>query len=137
MKIKFGAQIEGWKNFTPTQFSVSGIQHHRSAAERFIDGCANAVDHGLEAQAVLERDRWNSADKNAIKVIGRWQKQGFFGLSEKSQEIGYIPAGIAADAAPLLDEGKLQARLMSVYRSRDDYLDVKLILVIPEDTPTS
>lgn len=94
MKTKFGAAIEGWKNFPPSQFSVAGIQFRRSAAEQFIRGCELAHDKGLQARAILKRDRFNLHDGNAIKVIGCWESSGFFGVSEKSKFIGFVPAEI-------------------------------------------
>ncbi|MBI1265430.1 MAG: hypothetical protein GC187_11930 [Alphaproteobacteria bacterium] len=131
MKVRFGAKIDGWKNFTETQIKVSGVQHRRAAALEFAQGCADAQALGFDAWITLEREPNNPYDKNAVKVIGHWPKKGFFRRIVKSHHVGYLPIKYTEAAAPLLEAGRMKARLISVYFTDTGFVDINIIPVIP------
>ncbi|MCC5980109.1 MAG: HIRAN domain-containing protein [Oceanicaulis sp.] len=131
MKITIGQKIDGWKNYTPTQIKVVGLQHRYASVMEFFRGCQQSQASGHDAWVTLVREPHNKHDPNAIKVIGHWRRRGLFRIIEKQRHIGYLQADIASEAAPLVEAGQMRARLMSVYRSNDGFLDVNIILVIP------
>ncbi|KPP82533.1 MAG: hypothetical protein HLUCCA04_00315 [Oceanicaulis sp. HLUCCA04] len=52
-------------------------------------------------------------------------------MVEAMRHIGYLPADLAAEAAPLVAAGKMRARLMSVYMDDSGFSDINIIPVVP------
>jgi len=131
MKVRFGEKVEGWKNFTKAQIKVVGVQHRKRAAIEFAEGCARAEATGREAWVTLEPEPENPFDRHAVKVIGHWIRRGIFRKSAEARHIGYLPSDIAEEAAELVANGSMRARLMSVYSSDNGFIDVSIIPIVP------
>lgn len=100
--------------------SVAGINHEKRAALRF----AKNRNHRL----VLELDRRDKKDSNALEVVGCSN-----GLIRRYRDvIGYIPKEVAICIVEGGYWGSIEPRLRRIYVGDDDYIDVELQLCGPK-----
>jgi HIRAN domain len=70
----------------------------------FFPGASDAINRLMPGQPLLlRREPGNKYDKNAVAVIGQVRRQ----VSRDADQIklGYVPRGVAAEIAPLMDAG--------------------------------
>jgi hypothetical protein len=109
---------EGYQIFEDC-IAVAGVPHRKSTCRSFLRSKITAM--------ALEREPSNTADANAIKVIGigkRWFRQrDFF--------IGYLPAEVSEHVMRGGWWGRLLPRLYKTYWGRGGFIDIKLQLLGP------
>jgi hypothetical protein len=80
-------------------FKVAGVGHHGTGTQ--------TPGFAPKHKVLLLREPTNNADRNAIKVVDE----------TRTHQCGYVPAGIAAIMAPLMDRAGLTGTLGVVIRT--------------------
>jgi hypothetical protein len=93
--------------------SVVGINFHIDTASKFVE------DSNLTIKLEVEPN--NVADKNAIKVIGEGTKGDYF--------LGYVPKEVALKIVNTNCLPYIYARLIKVYRSERNYVDITFQII--------
>lgn len=68
-----------------------------------LNGLRKYTKSGKKADLVLVREASNKKDPNAIKVLIRWNMNDKNNI--RRAQIGYVPAEIAKELAPVMDNG--------------------------------
>lgn len=146
--IAFQPDINEWNGQRTVQLVMSDVRFHPKADKRFRQLYAEKHDgHSTIGEAemfysklvgvtfnerqkviptltageelVLEREKDNPVDRNAIHV-----------LTKKGQELGYIRKEIAAEIAPLIDAGTMYRCGVTAITGGDDYAyGVNIVMV--------
>lgn len=126
-KIKGGGElpIGDWKRVSPL-LSVQGIQFRREAAVQFSKLILAASRRYERFGLLLEREPNNMADRNAVKVIGR--------CATTELHIGYVDRVEAAELEAHFPNAQLAAEFYSLYRSQNDYIDIRFYVNVPRTT---
>ena len=106
---------KAWSQVRETTFRVTGVTHAgRQDRLRILD---NFRKDDLEVGFI--RDRENSFDRNAIKVLVMIKSL------RKYTEVGYIPRALAERLAPVMDKGiRIRAELGGIlggYGDKENY----------------
>lgn len=107
---------KGYQIYVPNM-SVEGIQFHKDEANFFIDSSNQTL--------TLEVEPSNQVDKNAIKVIGECSKGKF--------HLGYVAKDIALKLAITNSLPYVYARLVRLYRSEQNYVDITYQIIGMKD----
>lgn len=86
-------------------------------------GMRKLIASGQKVSVVLVREPENEKDANAVKVLTRWKK----GEQTRRAQIGYLPAEVAAEVAPLMDN-KTFVRVHNFEITKTKIVGVKLEL---------
>lgn len=103
------------------RLDVMGVVQRRADALAFVRG----KRHSLE----LQLEPGNSADPNAIQVIGNWA--GW--LLKHSKVIGYVPREAAKRLADAQVNHLVAARLLKTYAGADGFVEVQFQIVGPTE----
>lgn len=95
---------EGFGRKLHAVVKVVGTSYRRDEVDDFINGKNRSV--------YLEREPDNPADRNAVKVMGRYELYS----REWTEQLGYLPKGMGAK----LPDGPIAATVRTLYESDDE-----------------
>ena len=113
--------------------SVVGVHYRKANAIAFARVARKAEAKGLQYGVQLEHRPDNPDDTNAIAVIGVAEQKGWFSRRVGQWHIGYLDRNLASEIiSDLVSKGiAVAAQLYSIYEGKDDFLDIKVIVLAP------
>lgn len=126
-KVKGEGQLPfgKWKRVTGL-LSAKGIQFRRDEAIALSRLLFAAHRDGREFSIALLKEPSNSADSNAIQVVGS--------CAGKRYHVGYVDRYEAARIASRFPNVPLAAEFYSLYHSSSDFIDLRFFVCVPEST---